>query len=175
MAARRARFAGIRRRMRGAMTFLRRNRLLMPLGVSAAIAAILTSAFLGYYYVQFSRIIEARLHGERDRVIPRVFGRPLTFNTGQTISAAELVTRLNDVGYAERSRVSNPGEFAIDGRTVAFVPRGGAVRGAGGAGLVRRAAGAQGRLEGAARLPNGWRRSSSPAKRPPRSRSIRRC
>ena len=35
-------------------------------------------AFLGYYYVQFSRIIEARLHGERDRVIPRVFARPLT-------------------------------------------------------------------------------------------------
>ena len=32
---------------------------------------------LGYYYVQFSRIIEARLHGERDRVIPRVFARPL--------------------------------------------------------------------------------------------------
>ncbi len=29
------------------------------------------------------------------------------------------------MGYAERSRVSNPGEFAIDGRTVAFVPRGG--------------------------------------------------
>ena len=107
------------------MKFLRRHRLLMPLAVSAAIAAILLSAFLGYYYVQFSRIIEARLHGERDRVIPRVFGRPLTFNTGQTISAAELVTRLNDVGYAQRSRVSNPGEFAVDGRTVAFVPRGG--------------------------------------------------
>jgi penicillin-binding protein 1B len=125
VAARRGRFAGIRRRARGVVKFLRRHRLLMPLGVSAAIAAILTSAFLGYYYVQFSRIIEARLHGERDRVIPRVFGRPLTFNTGQTISAGELVTRLNDVGYAERSRVSNPGEFAVDGRTVAFVPRGG--------------------------------------------------
>ena len=98
----------------------------MPLGVSAAIArdpdrrrssATTTSSS--------PAIIEARLHGERDRVIPRVFARPLTFNTGQTISAAELVTRLNDVGYAERSRVSNPGEFAIDGRTVAFVPRGG--------------------------------------------------
>jgi penicillin-binding protein 1B len=125
VAARRARFAGPRRRLRGVTKFLRRHRLLKPLAVSAAIAAILVSAAFGYYYVQFSRIIEARLHGERDRVIPRVFARPLTFNTGQTISAAELVTRLNDVGYAERSRVSSPGEFAIDGRTVAFVPRGG--------------------------------------------------
>ena len=80
---------------------------------------------LGYYYVQFSRLIDARLHGERDRVIPRVFARPLTFNTGQVISPGELVARLNDVGYAERGRAEKPGEFAIGERLVAFLPRSG--------------------------------------------------
>ncbi|MGE0461367.1 MAG: PBP1A family penicillin-binding protein [Vicinamibacterales bacterium] len=125
MAARRRAFNGTRRRAKGAVKFLRRHRLLKPLLVAVAATAIALSAAVGYYYVQFSRIIEARLHGERDRVIPRVFARPLTFNTGQVIGQGELVARLNDVGYAQKGRAEQPGEFAVDGRTVAFIPRGG--------------------------------------------------
>src|SRR5687768_7413456 len=94
------------------------------LGIGAGFAVVL-AIILGYYYVQFSRIIEARLHGERDRVIPRVFARPLRLHTGQGLSEAELVARLNDVGYTEKSRVERPGEFAIDRDSVVFVPRGG--------------------------------------------------
>ena len=71
--------------------------------------ALVFSAILGYYYVQFSRIIEARLHGERDRVIPRVFARPLTLRPGQGLTESELVARLNDVGYTEKSRVERAG------------------------------------------------------------------
>ncbi len=40
----------------------------MPVFAAAGIA--------GYYYGQFSLLIEARLQGERVRVIPRVYGRP---------------------------------------------------------------------------------------------------
>src|SRR5687768_18564659 len=94
------------------------------LGVLAGFAVI-ASAILGYYYVQFSRIIEARLHGERDRVIPRVFARPLTLRIGQGLSEVELVARLNDVGYTEKSRVERPGEFALDRNAVLLLPRGG--------------------------------------------------
>lgn len=94
------------------------------LGIMAG-AAIVLSAVLGFYYVQFSRIIEARLHGERDRVIPRVFARPLTLHAGQGLSEIELIARLNDVGYTERARVERPGEFAIDRRAVVLRPRGG--------------------------------------------------
>ena len=95
--------------------------------VLAVMAGVLAFAVgvLGFYYVQFSRIIEARLHGERDRVIPRVFARPLTLHTGQGLSERELVARLNDVGYTERARVERAGEFAVDGRSVVLVPRGG--------------------------------------------------
>jgi penicillin-binding protein 1B len=94
------------------------------LGVAAGLAVVF-AATLGYYYVQFSRIIEARLHGERDRVIPRVFARPLTLHSGQGLSDAELIARLNDLGYTEKSRVERPGEFAIGRRAVMLLPRGG--------------------------------------------------
>src|SRR3970040_1709373 len=96
-------------------------RILIPKGrwrlfllLVVGVPALLFSVFLGYYYVQFSRIIEARLHGERDRVIPRVFARPLTLHRGQDTSAAELVARLNDLGYTERARVERAGEFSIE-------------------------------------------------------------
>ena len=94
------------------------------LGVAGALA-IFTSGVLGYYYVQFSDIIQARLHGERDRVIPRVYARPLVLHNGQGLSEIELVARLNDVGYTERARVERPGEFAVDRRSVVLMPRGG--------------------------------------------------
>ena len=67
------------------------------LGIVAGLGVVFV-AILGYYYVQFSRIIEARLHGERDRVVPRVFARPLTLHTGQGLTDTELVARLNDLG-----------------------------------------------------------------------------
>jgi penicillin-binding protein 1B len=115
----------VARQARRLVSALRRRRLLKPLIALTIAAAVVTASALGYYYVEFSRIIEARLAGERDRVIPRVYARPLTFNTGQVIGAAEVVARLNDVGYAERGRADRPGEFALADRTVVFIPRGG--------------------------------------------------
>lgn len=94
------------------------------LGIATGLALV-ACAFLGYYYVEFSRIIEARLHGERDRVIPRVFARPLTLRTGQGLSPADLVARLNDLGYTERARVERAGEFTVGGGAVVILPRGG--------------------------------------------------
>lgn len=78
-----------------------------------------------YLYVSYGRIIDARLHGERDRAVPRIFARPLTLQTGQNMSQAELVARLNDVGYAQRSRVERAGDFAIDRSTIVLLSRGG--------------------------------------------------
>ena len=62
------------------------------LGIAAGFAVVMC-AVLGYYYVQFSRIIEARLHGERDRVIPRVFARPLALHAGQGLSGWARIRR----------------------------------------------------------------------------------
>ncbi len=98
-----------------------RRHILIGLGVTALVAL----GSLTYLYVSYGRIIDARLHGERDRAVPRVFGRPLTLQTGQNINQLDLVARLNDVGYAQRARVERPGEFAIDKNRVVLISRGG--------------------------------------------------
>ncbi|MBY0494355.1 MAG: PBP1A family penicillin-binding protein [Cyanobacteria bacterium] len=78
-----------------------------------------------YLYVSYGRIIDARLHGERARAVPRIFARPLTLQTGQNMSQRELIARLNDVGYAQRSRVERAGDFAIDRSSVVLLSRSG--------------------------------------------------
>ena len=90
----------------------------------ASCGAVLTGA-LAYYAVTFSRQIEARLHGERDRVLPRIFARPVVLWRGQAMSERQLVDRLNELAYAERVRAEKPGEFAIAGGVVSIVPRSG--------------------------------------------------
>jgi penicillin-binding protein 1B len=93
--------------------------------ITAAVLFVLTCALSGYYYVTFSRLIDARLHGERDRVLPRVFARPLELRRGDNVSQKELLDRLNDLGYAQRTQAQNRGEFAVDGALVSVVPRAG--------------------------------------------------
>ena len=83
-----------------------------------------------YYYVRFARQIDARLTGERDRVLPRVFARPLELYRGQAMTDHQLVQRLNDLGYTQRSRLERPGEFAIGQNTIVFTPKDGTQRGA---------------------------------------------
>src|SRR5581483_7394886 len=68
---------------------------------------------------------DARLHGERDRVVPRVFARPLEIRKGEGLSEKELLDRLNDLGYAQRTLVQSPGEFAVIGGLVTLSPRAG--------------------------------------------------
>src|SRR6266567_4556946 len=85
-------------------------------------AAVLTVAAV-YYYISFARLIDARLHGERERVFPRVFARPLELRRGQSLTERQLIDRLNDLGYAQRAKVENVGEFAVGGGAVAIKPR----------------------------------------------------
>src|SRR5262245_45021303 len=84
-----------------------------------AVAAI-TSV---YFYIRFARVIDAQLHGERARVLPRIFARPLELRVGQSMSQRQLVDRLNDLGYTERTTLEKPGEFAIATNLVTIVPR----------------------------------------------------
>jgi penicillin-binding protein 1B len=84
---------------------------------------VIVCALTGYYYVTFSRMIDARLHGERDRVLPRVFARPLEIRRGDGLSQKELIDRLNDLGYAQRTQAQSPGEFAANGALVTVMPR----------------------------------------------------
>jgi penicillin-binding protein 1B len=94
--------------------------------VTAAVLAVPT-VFLcfaaTYYAVSFGRLIDGRLHGERDTTLPRVFARPLELRRGQSLTDRQLIDRLNDLGYAHRDHVERPGEFAVGAGAVAIMPR----------------------------------------------------
>src|SRR5262249_12053188 len=89
-----------------------------------SVPLILLCYALGYYYVSFAQLLDARLHGERATVFPQVFARPLELRRGQSLTARQLVDRLNDLGYAERAKSERPGEFAVGTGDVSIVPRG---------------------------------------------------
>jgi len=93
--------------------------------IGLTLVFVIVSALTGYYYVRFSRMIDARLHGERDRVLPRVFARPLEIRRSEGLSQQEVIDRLNDLGYSQRTLVQNRGEFAVSGALVSVIPRAG--------------------------------------------------
>jgi penicillin-binding protein 1B len=96
---------------------------------AVAMAAALASALVTFYYLSFAALIDARLNGERERTLPRVYARPVELRVGQSLSQQDLISRLNDLGYAQRSTPEAPGEFAVVRNAVAITPRGGAQRG----------------------------------------------
>jgi penicillin-binding protein 1B len=92
--------------------------------LAAAVPVVLLFFVTSYYYVPFARVIDARLHGERDRTFPRVYARPLELRRGQSLSDRQLIDRLNDLGYAQKSRPEQAGEFAVLPTGVWILPRG---------------------------------------------------
>lgn len=90
---------------------------------------LIFSGITAYYYVTFSRMIDARLHGQFQRTDPRIFARPFDVHSGQSATPHQLVERLNDLGYAQRGKAEEPGEFTIGRDTILIVPRDGPSRG----------------------------------------------
>ena len=91
--------------------------------VAAGILAVASMGILASYYASYSRLIDARLYGDHERTLPRVYARPLVLRQGQAVSQPDLVARLNDLGYAQRAAAEAPGEFAIAHDAVAIMPR----------------------------------------------------
>jgi penicillin-binding protein 1B len=77
----------------------------------------------GYYYATFARLIDAQLHGERTRVLPQIFARPLELRVGQSMTPPQLVDRLNDLGYTERATIDRAGEFSMTADEIIIAPR----------------------------------------------------
>src|SRR5688500_18956359 len=90
-------------RKKGRSRFLPARRWVRVTILAVALPALLLFFVACYYYVSFARDIDARLHGDRQRVVPRVFARPLELRRGQSLTDRQLVDRLNDLGYAERA------------------------------------------------------------------------
>ena len=78
-----------------------------------------------YFYIGFSRMIDARLAGETQRSDPRIYARPYDLRRGQSLTPLQIVDRLNDLGYSHRAKVEQPGEFAVGRDAVVMIPRDG--------------------------------------------------
>src|SRR5207253_2243016 len=73
--------------------------------LGCSIASLLFGALLTYSYVSFSRIIDARLHGERERTLPRVYARPLELRRGESLTELELTALMTGGEREKRRRV----------------------------------------------------------------------
>ena len=76
-----------------------------------------------YFYFSYADVIEERLHGERERTLPRVYGRAVELRRGQMLSVEDLVSRLNDLGYAQRQQIDGAGQFTVVRNSVTIAPR----------------------------------------------------
>jgi penicillin-binding protein 1B len=118
-----------RRKKRTRVTLILSRRWVRYALATAGISALAVAAVATYFYISFGRLIDERLHGERERALPRVYARPVEVRRGQAMSEQDLIARLNDLGYAQRPRLSNPGEFAVIRNGILITPRGGASAG----------------------------------------------
>jgi penicillin-binding protein 1B len=114
-----------RPRMSSRFAFLRGRSWKFWVFVGGGIPLVIGSAILSYYYITFSRLIDARMAGEFERTDPRIFARPLTIHRGQRVTEQMMIDRLNDLGYAQRARAEQPGEFAIGRDALVVIPRSG--------------------------------------------------
>jgi penicillin-binding protein 1B len=85
---------------------------------------VLTAVF-AYFYVSFSRQIDARLHGETARADPRIFARAFELRRSQSMTPSLLVERLNDLGYSNEAKTEKPGQFTVGRDAVVMIPRDG--------------------------------------------------
>src|SRR5688500_4753908 len=92
--------------------------LLFIVGVPAAALALL----FVYYWMSFSRLLDERFSAAPVPA-PRLFARPMVVREGQSLSARQLIDRLNDLGYAQRTQATSPGEFAAVDDGIVLVPR----------------------------------------------------
>jgi len=89
-----------------------------------------SAATFTYAYASFARLIDERLHGERERTLPRVYARPVVLRRGQAAGTQELLALVNGLGYTQRDRADAPGEFALDAGLLTIRPRAGDLGGA---------------------------------------------
>src|SRR6476646_9321274 len=90
-----------------------RARAKVVLAVAGALCGVLF-ILVAILWVHDARIIEAKLGGEQ-RPMPRIYGRPFELRPGQGLTPVQLEQRLNDVGYAQRTKAEQPGEFSSAG------------------------------------------------------------
>src|ERR1700738_3555168 len=86
-------------------------------------AAILTFAGVyTYYYIKYSRMIDARLSGRVLQNTTQLFSAPQQISIGEVWTAGEMTTYLTKVGYRPVRDDNSLGQFVVQGNTVEIRP-----------------------------------------------------
>lgn len=90
------------------------------LGIVAAIGL----GIFGYFYVQYSRMLDAKLRGDVLIRTSGIYAQPRTIRAGQGVSVAELKAHFDDLGYADTADAVDPkrGRYTFDDQGMTIVP-----------------------------------------------------
>ena len=91
--------------------------------LAVLLAIVLTSAGVyTYYYVKYSRMIDARLSGRVLQNTTQLFSAPQRIATGEVWTQGELVAYLTRVGYRPVRDDTSLGQFTAEGNSVEIRP-----------------------------------------------------
>jgi penicillin-binding protein 1B len=98
------------------------------LAILGILVLILLSVF-SFFYVKYSRMIDARLRGDVVIKTTGIFATPRAIRTGQSITLASLKGYLDSIGYVESSKEadSKRGRYQIKGAVIDIITSGDAV------------------------------------------------
>ena len=91
------------------------------LGVVFAIF-LTTGGIFTYYYIKYSRMIDARLSGKVLQNTTQIFSAPEYISAGQAWSAEDLTTYLTRIGYRPEADENSLGQYTVQGNTVDIRP-----------------------------------------------------
>ncbi|MGB2623341.1 MAG: PBP1A family penicillin-binding protein [Candidatus Acidiferrum sp.] len=75
-----------------------------------------------YFYIKYSRMIDARLSGKIFQNTTQIFSAPEYVSVGEAWGPQDLATYLTRVGYRPEDDENAPGEFTVEGETVDVRP-----------------------------------------------------
>jgi penicillin-binding protein 1B len=85
-------------------------------------AFLACGGIISYYYIKYSRMIDARLSGKVFQPTTQIFSAPETISTGQAWGIDDLAGYLTRVGYRPEVDENALGEFTVQGNTVDIRP-----------------------------------------------------
>jgi penicillin-binding protein 1B len=86
-------------------------------------AAILTVASVfSFYYIKYSRMIDARLSGKVLQNTTQIFSAPESISVGQTWTPDDLINYLTRVGYRPEADPNSLGQYTVEKNTVDIRP-----------------------------------------------------
>ncbi len=99
------------------------SRIGLGLLIFVATCFLVAASVFTFYYVKYSRIIDARLSGHVLQNTTQIFSAPERISIGQAWDESDLTTYLQKVGYRAAADENALGQYSVNGSTVDIRPK----------------------------------------------------